>query len=410
MNITTDTTPKTTVHPAVLAAAVALLAAVPEAQRVPFWRLVAATLDRLHWYARFARKLAEVAGRPTEATIAPAREGAALVLSALVSESEARGIAPLLDALLVVLLGHAPDVLAAYIEDRATLDRATTACAVWAQVARQTGLEVEQSDAAEVATVEPPATEDPRFALALSVVRALRTVDRAEFLEAFDAYLASMSFAASMMLTHPTDAGKTTASTLAYAAADVLVGAHEEFYATLPNEGDTWESADALAAALLHDTVKGRAMSLDRSNANMVVQDIDAARTIMQRVKIAIDPEQPAVPPLAPRIDPPLRNEKNTSAALLRSVVDGACAFVREFPRDLVFRAALGVLSIPGDNTRAFTPHGVAAFAAIEVRHAPEGRYSEAAVARANALRDALAVNDPDIAELFSATPQETNG
>ena len=72
-------------------------------------------------------------------------------------------------------------------------------------------------------------------------------------------------------------------------------------------------------------------------------------------------------------------------------MVDGACAFVREFPRELVFRAALGVLSIPGDNTRAFTPHGVAAFAAIEVRHAPEGRYSEAAVARANALRDALA-------------------
>lgn len=371
MNTNTDTTPtKPTVRPAVLAAAVSLLAAVPEAQRAPFWRLVSATLARLHWYARYAQKLVELTGRPTVETTAPACEGATLVVCALTTESDVRGVRELLDALFVVLLGYDPDALPESIDQRAMPERLRVACAVWSQVARDTGLDAETDPAAEGAGTDPaPVPEDPRFALALGAVRALAPCDRDEFLDAFDAYLAGMIAAVNLALVRETDAALTTARVMAEAAADVLTGAHEDYDATLPNEGDTWETADALAAAFLHNTVKGMALRL-RADAPLKIMsvDLDAARILMERVRLTLAPG-----------DAPVADDTGRTLDALRAAVDAAHVVAPEFPVDLLRRAALYAVEIGANLTAAAVLH----LAAIQIRHAPAGRYDTAAVARA---------------------------
>ncbi len=366
-----DTTRRPTVPPALLAAAAALLVAVPESERAAFWRLVRVSLARVQWYARVAAKMFRLAAPvDLDRALVPAREGVDLALVAVREECAARGLASVLDALFAALLGHTPDALPESIGVAGLVARADDALAVWAHAGHAHGFEVET--AAPVAKPDTaPLPHDPRFALVTALVTALPSVDRDDFIEAFAVYLAALE-AAVRLGENGSDAAQMTAWQMADAAADVLLGTGERRdLVTLPD--NTWETADALAAALLHDTVKGTALSEGLFSKGREVRD---ARVMLERVRVALD-----LPAEGDRAV-----ETTTGAATsgptvddLRAAVDEARTLAPEFPVDLLQRAAVYTVQMNARLSGAVVAH----LAALQIRHAVAGRYSADAVDRA---------------------------
>ena len=366
-----DTTRRPTVPPALLAAAAALLVAVPESERAAFWRLVRVSLARVQWYARVAAKMFRLAAPvDLDRALVPAREGVDLALVAVREECDARGLASVLDALFAALLGHTPDALPESIGVAGLVARADDALAVWAHAGHAHGFEVET--AAPVAKPDTaPLPHDPRFALVTALVCALPSVDRDTFIEAFGVYLAALD-AAVRLGANGSDAAQMTAWQMADAAADVLLGTGERRdLVTLPD--NTWETADALAAALLHDTVKGTALSETLLTKRV---EIHEARVMLERVRAALD-----LPAAGDREVETTTGASSNGPTVddLRAAVDEARALAPEFPDDLLQRAAVYAVQM---NAR-LSGVAVAHLAAVQIRHAVAGRYSADAVDRA---------------------------
>jgi hypothetical protein len=377
-----DTTRRPTVPPALLAAAAALLVAVPERERVAFWRLVRVSLARVHWYARLAAKMFRLAAPvDLDRALVPAREGVDLALVAVREECDARGLASVLDALFAALLGHTPDAVPEHIGVAGLVARADDALAVWAHVGHAHGVEVEP--AAPVAQPDTaPLPHDPRFNLVFALVGALQPADRDAFLEAFAVYLEALA-AAVRLGERATDAAQMTGWQVAEAAADVLLGTGERRdHVTLPNADGTWETADALAAALLHDTVKGVALSEVLFTKRVEVHE---ARVMLERVRAALD-----LPTEGERAVETTTGAASSGPTVddLRAAVDEARALAPEFPGDLLQRAAVYAVQM---NAR-LSGVAVAHLAAVQIRHAVAGRYSADAVDRAEVFLTSLPV------------------